>query len=114
MSNLRSTVFGSSNQWQNLVFDGDERKYELWEAKILGYLKLKGKKEVLDVGEIDADKKELTFAGLGQQLNKRSLSLEMHSSKDNAREALRVLRAHYAGRGKPIIIKLYYVEERSL
>ena len=47
-------------------------------------------------------------------MNKRSLSLEMHGSKDNAREALRVLRAHYAGSGKPIIIKLYYFEERSL
>ena len=42
MSKLRSTVFGSSIQWLNFVFDGDERKYELWEAKILGYLKLKG------------------------------------------------------------------------
>ena len=47
-------------------------------------------------------------------MNKRSLSLEMQDSKDNARETLRVLRAHYAGSGKPIIIKLYYFEERSL
>ena len=69
---------------------------------------------VPDVGEIDADKKELTFAELVQQMNKRSLSLEMQDSKDNARETLRVLRAHYAGSGKPIIIKLYYFEERSL
>ena len=42
MSNLSLIVFGSSNQWQNLAFDGDKRKYELWEAKILDYLKLKG------------------------------------------------------------------------
>ena len=46
-------------------------------------------------------------------MNKRSLSLEMQDSKDNARETLTVLRAHYAGSGKPIIIKLYYFEERS-
>ena len=24
-----------------LIFDGDERKYELWEVKFLGYLRLK-------------------------------------------------------------------------
>lgn len=36
-----------------------------------------------------------------------------HDSKGKARKALRVLRKHYAGSGKPII-KVYYLEERSL
>ena len=43
-------------------------------TRILGYFKLKRLKEVLSVGEIDADKKELTFAELVQYLNERSLS----------------------------------------
>lgn len=32
---------GASRQ-ARLVYDGDERKYELWETKILGYLHLLG------------------------------------------------------------------------
>ena len=43
-------------------------------TRILGYFKLKRLKEVLSVGEIDADKKELTFAEIVQYLNERSLS----------------------------------------
>ena len=42
--------------------------------RILEYFKLKRLKEVLGVDEIDADKKELTFAELVQYLNERSLS----------------------------------------
>ena len=41
------TGYGPSNQWQNLTFDGDERKFELWETKALGYMKLKKLKDVL-------------------------------------------------------------------
>ena len=31
-----ATGYGPSNH--RLIFDGDERKYELWEVKFLGYL----------------------------------------------------------------------------
>ena len=37
----------------------------------------------------------------------RSLSLVMRDAKDNVGEALRKLRAHYTGSGKPRIITLY-------
>ena len=37
----------------------------------------------------------------------RSLSLVMRDAKDNVGEALRKLRAHYNGSGKPRIITLY-------
>ena len=107
MSDLRLTGCGPSNQWQNLVFDGNERKYELWETKILGYTKLKGLKEIFIVGEISADKNQFVYAELVQYLDERSLSLVMRDAKEHAREALRILRAHYAGSGKPRIITLY-------
>ena len=60
-----------------------------------------------DVGERDADKNELAFAELVQYLDKRSLSIVMRKAKDNAREALRILKAHYTESGKPRIITLY-------
>ena len=107
MSDLRLTGCGPSNQWQNLVFDGNERKYELWETKILGYIKLKGLKEIFIVGEISADKNQFVYAELVQYLDERSLSLVMRDAKEHAREALRILRAHYAGSGKPRFITLY-------
>ena len=58
------TGYGPSTQWQNLVFDGDKRKYKLWEAKIRDYLKLMGLKEVFGVGKISTNKNELAFAEL--------------------------------------------------
>ena len=41
------TGYGPSSLWQNLVFNGDERKFEVWETKILGYMKLKKLKKFL-------------------------------------------------------------------
>ncbi|XP_028394907.1 uncharacterized protein LOC114519054 [Dendronephthya gigantea] len=35
------TGYGPSHSHGRLLFDGDERKYELWEVKFLGYLRLK-------------------------------------------------------------------------
>ena len=87
MFNLRLTGYGSSNQWQNLVLNGDKRKHKLWETKIIGYLKLKWIKEVFGVGEVNTDKNDLAFPELIQNLNERSLSLVMWDAKENAREA---------------------------
>ena len=39
--NQKLTGYGPSNQWQNLMFDGDERKFEQWEVRILGYMQIK-------------------------------------------------------------------------
>ena len=97
MSDIRLTGYGPSNQWQSLIFDGDERKFELWETKILGYLKVKGFKEIFSGEEVpDEGKNELAFAELIQFLDQRSLALVMR----DAREALKILRAHYEESGK--------------
>ena len=102
------TGYGPSSLWQNLVFNGDERKFEVWETKILGYMKLKKLKKVF-VGEtaITAEQNETAFCELIQFLDERSLTLVMRDAKDNGREALKILRNHYAGTGKPRIITLY-------
>ena len=42
-----------------------------------------------------------------QFLDDKSLSLIMKEAVDNGREALGILRDHYAGKGKPRIISLY-------
>ena len=68
---------------------------------------MKGLKEVFGVDKISADENELAFAELVQYLDERSLSLVMWDEKDNAREALRILRANYARSGKPRILSLY-------
>ncbi len=104
------TGYGPSatNQWQNLTFDGDERKFELWETKILGYMKLKKLKDtIVGTAPVDQEKNETAFAELIQFLDERSLALIMHDAKDDGRKAFHLLRAHYAGSGKPRIITLY-------
>ena len=94
------------------MFDGDESKYELWEVKFLGYMRIR---ELYDVvipkdGEEtppNAEKKANAFAELVQCLDDRSLALVIREAKDDGRKALSVLREHYQGKGKPRIIALY-------
>ena len=107
MPDLRSSGYGPSNPWKKLILDRGKVKDEPSEPKILGYFKLKGLKEGFALGKIDANKNELMFAELVQYLDERSLSLVMRDAKDNVGEALRKLRAHYIGSGKPRIITLY-------
>ena len=84
------TAYGPSSQWQNLTFDGDERKYEIWETKILGYMKLRKLKDTLvGVGEVDADKNETAFSELIQFLDERSLSLVIREARDDGRKLSR-------------------------
>ena len=107
----RATGYGPRSR---LYFDGDETRYELWEVKFLGYMKLQ---KLLDVivkpageREEDAptrDKLSEAFAELVQFLDDRSLSLVIRDAKDDGRKALQMLRDHYSGRGKPRIIALY-------
>ena len=97
---------------RTLIFDGDETKYELWEVKFLGYLRLQ---KLFDVaikkeGETDApsaDKNANVFAELVQCLDDRSLSLVIREANNDGRKAIEVLREHYQGKGKPRIIALY-------
>ena len=104
MATGSSTGYGPRTR---LLFDGDERKYELWEAKFYGYLhtlKLKGE---LEKNPPNADKNADIYAELIQLLDDRSLALIMRDAKDNGKKALEILREHYMGQGKPKIIALY-------
>ena len=116
MSTFGSTGYGpSKGRWDNLMFNGDERKYEQWEIKMLAYMKLKKlRKTILPIDdggigdfEIDEDKNETAFAELIQFLDERSLGLVMRDGVNDGRKSLKILREHYAGRGKPRVIVLY-------
>ncbi|XP_066925480.1 uncharacterized protein [Clytia hemisphaerica] len=105
-----STGYGPSanNLWQNIAFDGDERKFELWEVKFLGYMNIRKLKHVfVSEDEITAEKNELAFSELIQFLDERSISLIMRDARDNGRLAFKILKEHYAASGKPRIITLY-------
>ena len=109
-----STGYGPSmaaGRFGRLIFDGDERKYESWEVKFLGYMRLRKLKDTIlppsTDAEIDADKNAEAFAELIQFLDDKSLSLVMRDAMDNGKKALEILRQHYAGSGKPRIISLY-------
>jgi len=109
---FNSTGYGprqnAPGRFARLIFDGDERNYEQWEIKFVGYMKLRDlKTTILADGDVDASKNEKAFAELRQFLDDKSLSLIMRDAVDNGREALKILRAHYAGTGKPRIISLY-------
>ena len=94
-----------------LVFDGDENKYELWEVKFLSQMRIQKLHDVFvpseGEDELDEAKNANGFAELVQHLDDRSLSLIIREAKDDGRKALKVLREHYQGKGKPRIIALY-------
>lgn len=86
----------------------------MWETKFLAYLCLLGLKNTIlselsddDDAEEDAKKNEDAYAELVQLLDDKSLSLVMRDAADDGREALKILREHYAGKGKPRVISLY-------
>ena len=95
-----STGYGPRSR---LMFDGDDRKYELWEVKFLGFMRLsKLHKTILPESEGGFENQELNeeknaeaFAELVQCLDDRSLSLVLRDAKDNGRKALIILREHY-------------------
>ena len=98
---------------KRLIFSGDESKYELWEIKFLGHMRLhKLFDTIVQPGEggvaaPDEAKNADAFAEIVQYLDDRSLSLIMRDAKNNGRRALEILREHYLGKGKPRIISLY-------
>lgn len=102
----------SSSRWSRLVFNGDEKGYELGETTFLAHLRLQGLKDTIfyepegsDLS--DDEKNEEAYAELIQFLDDKSLSLFMREVPDNGRKALEILRTYYAGQGKPRIINLY-------
>ena len=98
------------SRWNRLCFDGDEKNYELWETKFLAHLRLLNLKctilsdppdEASEGAADDAAKNEDAYAELIQLLDDKSLSLVMRDAADDGRKALKILREHYAGKGKP-------------
>ena len=106
---------GSKTRWDHLHFNGNEREYDMWEIRMLAYLKLKGlKSTVLPVSEggdnefeVDPEKDETAFSELIQFLDKRSLGLVCRDGVNSGRKSLKILHAHYAGCGKPRVMVLY-------
>ena len=68
----------------------NERKFEVWKVKFLGYMRIKELKHVL-VGteEITVDENENAYSVLIQFLNERSISLIMRDARKDGRKALR-------------------------
>ena len=95
---------------RGLIFDGDETRYEIWEAKFLAHMrlvKLHGAITAPEDTEPMREKNKDAFAQLIQCLDDRSISLVIRDADGNGREALKTLRAHYLGSGKPRILTLY-------
>lgn len=93
MSNIL-TGYGPSPR---LIFDGDERKFELWEVKFLGYLRLKKLDTIFTPLAEDANEQARTadttknadaFAELIQCLDDRSLTLVIREAANDGRKAL--------------------------
>ena len=99
------------------VFEGDERKYEIWEVKFLSYLRLKKLRETIltplaesasaETRATDEGKNADAFSELILRLDDRSLSLVMRDASNDGRKAFTILREHYTSKGKPKIISLY-------
>ena len=126
-----SRGYGPS-RWSRLYFDGDERKFEQWLVKFMGYMRLQKLHDIIDpptnttgddttatnTGEgatattaavvtDNTEKNAECFAELIQFLDNRSLSLVMRDAYDDGKKALSILKDHYAGKGKPRVISLY-------
>ena len=99
---------GYGHRTSRLVFNGDESKYELWEVKFLGYLKIHQLHELILSLTVQTD---LDFvekdAELIQFLDDTSLSVVIREAQDNGKKALAILREHYLPKGKPKIVPLY-------
>jgi len=106
----------------NLIFDGNDDNYELWEIKFLAHLTLKGLDEALEQDENESNTNESAtssgansgdkmnrkiFAELTQRLDEKSLSLICREAKNDGRKSLKILREHYMGKTYPRIIENY-------
>ena len=109
MATTNSTGYGPRRA---LLFDGNESKYELWEVKFLGHMRLQKLYDVFVRLESEKDppdegRQADAFAELVQCLDDRGLSLVIRDARDDGRKALEILRQHYQGKGKPRVIALY-------
>jgi len=98
----------SASARTRLFFDGDEKKYELWEVKFLGFMRLQKLHSVFVGNEPPSEEKNAeAFAELIQVIDDRSLSLIIRDAMDDGRKALEILREYYLGKSKPKVIALY-------
>jgi hypothetical protein len=87
------TSYGPSSR---LYFDGDERKFELWDIQFLGYLRLKKLYDMIlmplaedatnKARAADSMKNADAFAGLIQCLDDRSLTLNIRDATNDGRK----------------------------
>ena len=106
MSNT-STANGPRSR---LLFDGNADRYELWEEKFMGHLRVQKLHEVLGQNGTEenyTDNNGLVYAELVQLLDDKSLGLIMRDAKNDGKKAVGILRAHYLGTSMPRIISLY-------
>ena len=101
---MTSTGYGPRSR---IIFDGDETKFELWEIKFKGYLRIQKLLSVIESDTPDADKNAEVFAELIECLDDRTLILIIRDAKDNGKKALEILKQHYIGKSKTRIIALY-------
>ena len=108
-----STGYGPSASGSSKpIFDGDEAKFERWEQRFLGYLKLRKLKDVISAEEPGEEeewieKNENVYAELIQLIDDTSLSLVMRDAENDGRKAMKILREHYTNVSKPRVIALY-------
>ena len=86
MMDLGATGYGPRS---SLYFDGDEDKYELWEAKFLGHLRIK-KLHDMTATAPDAEKNTTVYAEMIQLLDDTNLSLVIKAT-DDGKKALAIL-----------------------
>ena len=88
MSNARRSS-EHSGRWSRLLFDADEKNYEIWEIKFLGHLRLQGLKGIItsepegDETEEEVASNAEAYAEMIQFLDNKSLSLVMREAADD-------------------------------
>ena len=106
---LIATGYGPRNR---LYFKGDPELFPIWETSFINYLYTVNK-QVHDAitGENEGDDFNVhnrrAYAELVQVLDKRSLQLIMHDTRNDGKEAFKILKDHYASTEKPQISTLY-------
>ena len=105
MSNSSLTGYGAN---RSILFSGEAEKFELWEVKFKAYMRLNKLSKVLETTEaVTEDQNAEVFSSLVQVLDDKSIGLIMRDAPNKGREAMAILKDHYAGANKPRIIALY-------
>ena len=89
---MESKGYGSP-ALKSLYFNGDETRYEIWEERMLAYMKVKKLKDYILPGTVaTSERREECYAELIQFLDEKSLCLVMRDAKDDGRRTLEILR----------------------